>query len=112
MICSLATTLILQLVLLITRSFLERLALLVVHLAVAVARHDRALLTEVAAILLGGTLGLASFPARLIMLEVVDLLVLGVGGANSLLSVSNAVLKKYVGGLSPIRPAADSRRDT
>jgi hypothetical protein len=93
----LASSLVLQFVLLIARGLLERLPLLVVDLAVAVARHDRTLLTKMG-ILVRGSLGLigGALSGSLILLEVVDLLVLGVGCANRLLPVSNAVLEQDV----------------
>ena len=92
MVCSLAASLVLQLILLIACGLLQRLALLIVHLAISVARHDWALLSEVSTTLLRGCLDLAALSAPLVVLEMMDLLVLRVSRAYSLLSISHAVL--------------------
>ena len=65
-----------------------------------------------ATVLLRGPLCLTALSAPLVVLEVMDLLILGVGSANCLLPVSHAVLKEYVRCLCPAGAAADSRRDT
>ena len=86
--------------------------MLIVHLAVAVARHDRTRLSEVTPVLLRAHLSLTAFSTPLIVLKMVDLLILRIGCANCLLPVTHTVLKEYVRGLRPSSPTADSWRDT
>jgi len=72
---------------------------LVVNLAVAVARHDGALLTNVLELVARSRLDAFSklvLAARLILLEVVDLLILRVRSTHRLLSVPDHVLNSYV----------------
>ncbi len=83
----------------VARILFERLPLLVVDLAVAVSRHDRALLTHVLELMARHVLDALPelvLARRLVRLEVVDLLVPGVSCAHVLLSVAHHVLNRNV----------------